>query len=223
MGAVERRAREKAEFRDEVLDAARKIVLREGFDSLSMRKIADAIEYAPGTIYLYFKSRDEIARDLCTAGFEELLQALAPAAGIRDPAKRLEEFGKRYVRFGLEHPETYRLIFMEDPKFSDAVFNAKEPGSPGERALQLLAASFDELRTQKRLKARASSAALADALWSAVHGIVSLKLTCPGYPETPVWDLLSTMQAALFGGLLSDYERSPMPRAKSRRAQRPKT
>ena len=61
MARVDRREREKAEFRQIVLDAARQIVLEEGFDALSMRKIADAIEYAPGTIYLYFESRDAIA------------------------------------------------------------------------------------------------------------------------------------------------------------------
>ena len=70
MARVERREREKAEFRQIVLDAARQIVLEEGFDALSMRKIADAIEYAPGTIYLYFESRDAIAFELCRGGFE---------------------------------------------------------------------------------------------------------------------------------------------------------
>ena len=58
MGIVERKERQKAELREQILDAARAIVLAEGFDALSMRKIADAIEYSPATIYLHFASRD---------------------------------------------------------------------------------------------------------------------------------------------------------------------
>ena len=202
VGAVQRREREKAEFREEVLAAARKIVLKEGFDGLSMRKIADAIEYAPGTIYLYFDSRDAIAHELCHRGFEELLVALAPAASITDPRKRLEEIGKRYVRFGLEHPETYRLIFMEDTRFLDSVFNKHDENSPGHQALQLLVTAFDDLRAQKRLRVRTASEKLAELLWTTVHGIVSLKLTCSVYPETPVDELAAISSKALFDGLL---------------------
>ena len=98
--------------------AARAIVLEEGFTALTMRKIADAVEYAPGTIYLYFESRDSIAFELCRRGFEELRAALSPAAAIADPEKRLREMGRLYVRFGIERSETYRLIFMEDAKYS---------------------------------------------------------------------------------------------------------
>src|SRR6516162_2008366 len=137
---IERREREKAEFREEVLDAARRIVLKEGFDALTMRKIAEAIEYAPGTIYLYFESRDAIAFELCRAGFEELLAALTPAMSIADPTERLHDLGRRYVRFGLENPETYRLIFMDDPKYAEVAFHehAESADSAGMRALGLL-------------------------------------------------------------------------------------
>ena len=82
---MQRREREKAEFRDQVLAAARAIVLEEGFEALTMRKIADAVEYASGTIYLYFESRDEIAFELCRRGFDELLAALTPATKVAGP------------------------------------------------------------------------------------------------------------------------------------------
>jgi AcrR family transcriptional regulator len=201
MGAVERREREKAEFREQVLRAARKIVLKEGFEALSMRKIADAIEYAPGTIYLYFKSRDDIAAELTHRGFEELLRALEPAARLKDPAERLERLGPLYVRFAVEHPETYRLIFMES--YTEAVFDAKDSSGPGEQALQILIDAFDELRAQGRLAGEGSSKQLADVFWCAVHGIASLKLTCrERYPETPTKELVSAMGRTLLRGIL---------------------
>jgi AcrR family transcriptional regulator len=166
-----------------------------------MRKIAEAIEYAPGTIYLYFENRDAIAAELTQRGFEELLRAFAPAAQIADPAERLRRTGELYVKFGLEHPETYRLIFME--RYTTAVFNAKQDSGAGNQALQFLMDAFDQLRAQGRLATDATSAQLADTFWSAVHGIVSLKLTCDGYPETPTDDLLAVMQSLLLRGLLN--------------------
>jgi AcrR family transcriptional regulator len=204
MAKVDRRERERAEFREEVLAAARKIVLEEGFDGLTMRKIADAIEYAPGTIYLYFESRDAIAFELCRAGFEQFYAALAPAAAKSDPLERFAELGRRYIKFGLENPETYRLLFMEDPKYSSAGFQERAgvAATPGHRALGILAGIFDELRAQKRLRSKADSLVLAETIWAAVHGIVSLKITLHDDPQASADELLRSMTAALTGGLV---------------------
>jgi AcrR family transcriptional regulator len=200
-----RRERERIEFREQVLAAARRIVLAEGFDALTMRKIAEAIEYAPGTIYLYFESRDAIAFELCRAGFEQLLAALAPAAAIADPAERLREIGRRYVRFGLENPETYRLLFMDDPKFSTLAFEEKERSAdtPGMKALGLLVTLFGELRARKRLASEAELDALAEMTWATVHGIVSLKIAhADTLPLAPADELIEILADTLIRGFL---------------------
>jgi AcrR family transcriptional regulator len=202
---IDRREREKAEFREEVLAAARRIVVEEGFAALTMRKIAEAIEYAPGTIYLYFDSRDAIAFELCRAGFEELLSALAPARSIADPAERLHELGRRYVRFGLENPETYRLIFMDHPKYVEVAFqeHSEEADAPGKQALELLVSIFAELRKRKQLATNADPAALAEMMWVAVHGIVSLKLNdVDRFPQTPADELYELIANTLIRGFL---------------------
>jgi AcrR family transcriptional regulator len=203
---VGRRERERAEFREEVLLAARRIVLEEGFEALTMRKIAEAIEYAPGTIYLYFESRDAIAFELCRAGFEAFLAALAPAAAIADPVDRLRELGRRYVRFGIENQETYRLIFMQEPKYASEAFqeDADAEDSPGKQALGILVAIFEELRGAGRLKTDADPTALAEMIWTAVHGIVSLKITYDRHPETSTDELLRIQTDALVNGLVKD-------------------
>jgi AcrR family transcriptional regulator len=123
MGIVERKKRQKQALRERILDAARRIVVREGFAALSMRKIADAIEYSPATLYLHFASRDEIARALCAEGFAQLLATFVPLAAIADPAERLKALGHAYVAFGVAHPQTYRLIFMEDPSYTGAALD----------------------------------------------------------------------------------------------------
>ncbi|WP_144153875.1 TetR/AcrR family transcriptional regulator [Paraburkholderia sp. BCC1885] len=120
MGINERKNREKQALRERILEAAQRIVIREGFAALSMRKIADAIEYSPATLYLYFASRDEIARALCAQGYAQLLAGFEPLAQIADPAERLRALARAYVAFGVAHPQTYRLIFMEDPTYLGA-------------------------------------------------------------------------------------------------------
>ena len=123
MGINERKTRQKQALRERILDAARRIVVREGFAALSMRKIADAIEYSPATLYLHFESRDEIARALCTEGYAQLLSSFEPLAQIADPAERLRALARAYVAFGVAHPETYRLIFMENPTYMGAALS----------------------------------------------------------------------------------------------------
>lgn len=129
MGIVERKSRQKQALRERILDAARRIVMREGFAALSMRKIADAIEYSPATLYLHFASRDEIAQALCAEGYAQLLETFVPLAQIADPAERLKALGRAYVAFGVAHPETYRLIFMEDPSYTGAALGGAAAAS----------------------------------------------------------------------------------------------
>jgi AcrR family transcriptional regulator len=211
-----RREREKAAFREEVLAAARAIVLEEGFEALTMRKIGDAVEYAAGTIYLYFESRDAIAFELCRRGFEELRAALAPAATIADPEKRLREMGRLYVQFGIDRSESYRLIFMEDAKYSSAIFakRADDADSPGMQALQAIVGTFDELRAAGRLVSDASSQELAETIWSGVHGIVSLAITFTQIPETPPARLSQIMTDGILSGLIAPASATKRSRRK---------
>ena len=70
MGSLERKERQRATLQQQILNAAREITILDRFAALTMRKIAEAIEYAPGTTYLYFKNRDEIAIQLCRQGYQ---------------------------------------------------------------------------------------------------------------------------------------------------------
>jgi AcrR family transcriptional regulator len=204
MGIAARRERRRTELRERILGAARDIVMREGFAALTMRKIAEAIEYAPATIYLHFDSRDAIARELCVQGFRELLGYIRPVAGIADPLDRLEAIAAAYVRFGMEHPETYRLIFMADPKYTTAVFRGDpraEREGPGAQALRELVGTLETLKARRGLAAEVDCRQLADVVWAALHGIVSLKLTCPVFPATPLEALVPAMIRSLTEGL----------------------
>lgn len=206
MGISERKARQKADLRARILEAARAIVLADGFAGLTMRKIAQAIEYSPGTLYLHFAGRDDIARDLCIGGFRDLVAALTPVAAVPEPRARLEALADAYVRFGLEQAETYRLVFMVDPTIVKAIYEGPDaggPDDPGAQAYGLLVAGFFELQAAGRLAPGAEPTVLTDAFWASLHGIVSLKLTCPGFPATPVEILVPALVRSLLDGMLA--------------------
>ncbi|QCP49380.1 TetR/AcrR family transcriptional regulator [Trinickia violacea] len=223
MGIAERKNRQKQALRERILEASRAIVMREGFAALSMRKIADAIEYSPATLYLHFESRDDIARALCAEGYDQLLASLAPHARIVEPQARLRAIAHAYVAFGLANRETYRLIFMEDPSYTDSALGgasaggasseagqaAAEGANPeaGDAAFRLLIDSVDELKAAGRVSASADSHTWVEALWATLHGIVALTLTCPVYPQSPVEKLVDAAIDAWFGA--PDAKRSP--------------
>jgi AcrR family transcriptional regulator len=204
MGSSERKERQKAQLQQQILNAAREITIRDGFAALTMRKIADAIEYAPGTIYLYFENRDEIAIQLCRQGYQELLDCLQPTATIPDPCDRLRAIASAYINFGLTNTATYRLIFMEDPKFTNAAL-AEVPidssDGAGMRSFQLLVTIFDDMKAKGLLSIDADSARLAEIFWTSLHGILSLKLTFPGFLTTPSEELVTTMADTFMAGL----------------------
>src|SRR5215469_17285773 len=102
-GSKQRRAREKEGLREEILDAARTLFVKEGYESVSIRKIADKIEYAPGTIYLYFRDKAEILNRICEETFAKLEQRMQ--ALNKDPANPLDSLRRglrTYIQFGID-------------------------------------------------------------------------------------------------------------------------
>lgn len=87
--SVARNDNDKFNLREKILATARRMVLENGFASLSIRKLAEKVGYAPGTIYLYFQNRDEITREICVRGFVQLSEAIKSVAGISEPVERL--------------------------------------------------------------------------------------------------------------------------------------
>lgn len=112
MGIASRKEREKAEMRRLILDAAHDIFKESGYDGLNIRSIADRIEYSPATIYLYYKDKNEIFYALQYEAAAAKRDYMLPAAQIKDPWERLLDIGRRYIDFGLKHPDWYDLLFL---------------------------------------------------------------------------------------------------------------
>ena len=112
MGVKERKERDKVEMRDKILQSAQQLFLAKGLDQTSIRNIAEAIEYSPATIYLYFKDKNEIIHALHLDGFRLLVRHFEPLVKFTDPFERLIEMGNAYIKFATTNPGVYELLFV---------------------------------------------------------------------------------------------------------------
>src|SRR5688572_20436871 len=115
MGIAERKEKQKAEIRKMILDASMKLFVEEGYENVSIRKIADLIEYSPTTVYLYFKDKNEILFNLHEMGFQKMAEYNFNTNlwDIKNPLLRLHKMGENYLAFGLNNPEFYDLMFIQ--------------------------------------------------------------------------------------------------------------
>lgn len=176
MGTNERREREKQEVRRKILDAARSLFAKDGYEKVTMRRIADAIEYSPATIYLHFADKDALIRELCESDFLELAQAVVPLLAIDDPLARLRALGRAYLEFGLTHPHHYRLMFMEAPPYDEIpTTQLVQKGNPETDAYALLLSCIQDAMGRGLLRADLDDAELVtQTVWSGMHGVVAL-------------------------------------------------
>lgn len=178
MASVDRRAREKNETRERILAAARDLFVREGVEAVSMRKIADAIEYTPAAIYTHFADKHALMLALCDSDFGLLREAMGEAAREPDPVERLRRCGRAYIDFGFAHPHHYRFMFMTKFPAYDPKESPCEHGNPDEDAYALLLDTVRACIGQGRFREEYRDVhVVTQACWGAVHGIVSLYLT----------------------------------------------
>ncbi len=175
MGISDRKERDKQEMRKNIIDAAMHMFTHEGYESASIRKIADKIEYSPGTIYLYYKDKDELLYDVQAECFSKLVELFQKEATDADPFKRLEQICHSYVRFGLENPEIYDLMFMMKSPMKNV--HEHEDWENANDALSYLAKCVQECIEKSLIRfEHVWMAAL--SIWGMGHGLISLQIGC---------------------------------------------
>ena len=207
MGVTERKARQKESLRQEILDAARDILLSEGSSQLSMRRIAERIEYTPTTIYLYFKDKADLLFHLCEEVYGKIADVMeAAGAGEKDSIACLSAMMRAYVEFGLAQPDRYRIAFMTDITPSVNPANFLKAGTMGLTAYELVRQRVKKLTEKGAGKAKEVEA-VTQTIWAMAHGIVSLVIAHRDFPwaeqnllvETGV-DLITRALHARSGG-----------------------
>ena len=179
MGTIERRERERLETRQRIMDAARDLFARDGYDAVSMRRIAEAIEYSPTAIYVHFRDKQDLMFQICQADFVALARGVAELQSVKDPIERIKRMGHAYIRFGVTHPNHYRLMFMTRLDLPpDAVLKDENHGKVDRDSYALLKQTCQEAIDHGLIRPEYRDADLvAQVFWAAVHGVASLHIT----------------------------------------------
>ena len=166
MTRQERKERERAQRRQVIVNAARKLAEAEGWESVTTRRLADCIEYSQPVLYSHFPGKGGIIDAVAVEGFAELrliLRNARKAAG--SPEAALRELAEAYVGFALEHPALYDAMFTLNTELPFG-----RPEAPRE-----LQAAFAELREAVTpLAGGRDPDTLAEVAWSALHGVATL-------------------------------------------------
>ncbi|WP_426745164.1 TetR/AcrR family transcriptional regulator [Myxococcus faecalis] len=179
MGIKERREREKQATRQRILDAARELYGQEGYEAMTMRRVAERIEYSPTAIYVHFKDKAALVRELCTHDFLRFAEVLNKVARVKDPLERLRKMGRAYVDFAREHPTTYRLLFMDrlPAEVGSKSEESLEQDNPEQDAYAFLRKTVQEAKDAGCFKPEHQDVELvSQVVWGGVHGLVALHL-----------------------------------------------
>jgi AcrR family transcriptional regulator len=113
LGLKERQEREREAVARAILDAARDLFLCHGYHNVSIRKIAERIEYSPAAIYSYFPSKDDIFFALAAEGFRLLASTATEPPAAHDPLDEIRSMFWHYYAFSKSHPEYFALMFLD--------------------------------------------------------------------------------------------------------------
>lgn len=176
--AMSRRERQKADTRAELLAAAHQLVREEGYEGLTIRKLAERVGYAPMSVYSYFADKDEILLAVAEDAFATLARRVASRQSD-NPLESIRRGLHEYVAFALENPNEYVTVFMT-PKahlHEEETFDTLKKSNP---CLNLLLSQIAAAVSRGQMKGDVF--AIATMLWSAIHGAVSLLITFPKFP-----------------------------------------
>ena len=202
-----RRERYRQQTRSEILNAAREIFVRAGFEGFSMRTLARSVGYSPGAIYLHFTSKEELFEILVEESFAHLSEALGVLLQERgkDPVQQLKRGLRLYVEWGVKHPTEYQIAFLlRNP--------AKKPYKTHR--------AFDIARTLVKVCLGTSKAAERElelrtqSLWAAAHGITSLLTQRPSFPWVSKQRLIDQVIDSAVLGAIGPTQRPKFKAAK---------
>ncbi len=179
MGTSERREREKKELRQKILKAARELLVKRGYEAVTMREIAKRIEYSATALYKHFADKEALVRELCREDFSSFAQHFVEqVASSGDPVERLARAGLVYLGFAEQYPEHYRLMFMTElPAIAP---EDGERDDPARNAYVFVRGLCDELMRGGHLRKDLTDVELvAQTVWAGVHGAAALDLIVP--------------------------------------------
>lgn len=192
---------EEKNLRQEIIDAAREIFVAEGYDKLSMRRVADKIGYSPTTIYLYFRDKAHLLQDVCEEAFQKLGAAITMEREKGgDPLDVLRKGLHAYIRFGIANPHHYEVAFIAPKGKIMRTGDFAYQGSAGEAAFAMLSDSVAECMRSDLLR-KGDVAAVSQTVWASIHGVTSLLIMHGGFPFVDRDELIDSVVETAITGL----------------------
>lgn len=223
----QQRERRKAALREQILEAARALFIRHGYEAVTMREIADRIGYTATALYYHFPDKAALLHELCARDFKTLQAYFQRLARVADPVERLRRAGLAYVRFGLQHPQHYQFLFMTPyPEPAPHEVDITH-GDPSQDSYAFLKRTVEEALAAGRLRPEYTDAEqVAQMLWAAMHGLVSLHLTSRDsrwLSWRPTTRTAQWMAETMIRGLLETTPATPRPRHSPAKKRHEKT
>lgn len=175
MSVADRKAREKEALKELILKGAKKLFLEKGIEQTTIRNIAKEIDYSVGTVYVYFKDKNDILHDLHSIGFLELRCYFQELFTIEDPMERLKKMGRIYIKFALENQEMYDLMFNIKAPIEFVENLERKEWHEGSAAFLTLKETVAECMYMGHFKGH-SAEPLSFMIWSLVHGMCCLEI-----------------------------------------------
>jgi AcrR family transcriptional regulator len=182
LGISERKERQRRDLRQEILTAALQVFAIEGYQQLSMRRLAEKIEYSPTTIYLHFKDKAALFECVCEETFSQLSGIFFDiVAGAADPLEALLKCCRAYVEFGLQHPDQYKVAFLLDSGQRLAPDEVLEKFPKAMQAFYQLRCGVDQCMKNGDLT-DGSPDLVSQVIWAGLHGLTALFIVKPSFP-----------------------------------------
>ncbi|MBN9515719.1 MAG: TetR/AcrR family transcriptional regulator [Alphaproteobacteria bacterium] len=198
--------------REEILQAAKELFLEQGYDSTTIRKIADRVGVSAPALYLYFQDKEQMMLALCDQTFGYLIESIGEIEkNVSDLRERIRQFGEAYLRFGLKHPDEYRLIFLGSnvPESVRKIGHRMptddptRPGVNGAIVFQRLVGVLVEAEAAG-LKLNYPADTCAELCWMGMHGLASALILKPEFPWSNRDLLINGMLDMVLKGIIRD-------------------
>lgn len=163
------------ETRARLLAEARDLYLEGGIAAFSLREVARRAGLSPAAVYRHFDSKEALFGEVCAAGFRNFGAYLMRALAAASPRERMADSARQYLRFALENPRDYRVMFMGAAEGFAALAPSRSPAAP-DPTFQFLVDRVEECVKAKVIR-RGDSAETAAVIWAHVHGLASLRLS----------------------------------------------
>lgn len=174
-------------LREEILEVADRLLLEAASESaVSIQTIADGVGCTPPAIYMHFADKDALLFEVCARHFAKFVAKLEDVSSDgRDTLELLKMRGRAYVEYGLENPELYRILFMQQHGASAN----RGVANSAEQSFGPLTATVEEC-IEKGMLPAGDPFTISCALWASIHGLTSLMISNPDYPWPSLDDLL---------------------------------